>query len=101
MPDDVEWFDQALAKLVEEHLGEEHKNMVDYVAERYFVDFLRDAPEATGTTESDYIEIYIYIFKRFSQFCDLLSCFSSQGKNQKTQTLICPKCTSLLNHLRL
>lgn len=53
MPDDVEWFDQALAKLVEEHLGEEHKNMVDYVAERYFVDFLRDAPEATGTTESD------------------------------------------------
>lgn len=64
MPDDVEWFDQALAKLVEEHFGEEHKNMVDYVAERYFVDFLRDAPEATGTTESDYIEIYI--FKIFS-----------------------------------
>uniref|UniRef100_A0A3P8Q8G2 Dynein axonemal heavy chain 5 n=1 Tax=Astatotilapia calliptera TaxID=8154 RepID=A0A3P8Q8G2_ASTCA len=53
MPDDVEWFDQALAKLVEEHLGEEHKNMVDYVAERYFVDFLRDAPEATGEEPED------------------------------------------------
>ncbi|XP_063344566.1 dynein axonemal heavy chain 5 isoform X2 [Pelmatolapia mariae] len=53
MPDDVEWFDQALAKLVEEHLGEEHKNMVDYGAERYFVDFLRDAPEATGEEPED------------------------------------------------
>uniref|UniRef100_A0A669D0H3 Dynein axonemal heavy chain 5 n=1 Tax=Oreochromis niloticus TaxID=8128 RepID=A0A669D0H3_ORENI len=53
MPGDVEWFDQALAKLVEEHLGEEHKKMVDYGAERYFVDFLRDAPEATGEEPED------------------------------------------------
>lgn len=52
MPEDVEWFDQALAKLVEEELGEEHKNIVDYGVDRYFVDFLRDAPEATGTDQS-------------------------------------------------
>lgn len=52
MPEDVDWFDQALAKLVEEELGEEHKNMVDYGQDRYFVDFLRDAPEATGTVKS-------------------------------------------------
>ncbi|XP_072250743.1 dynein axonemal heavy chain 5 isoform X1 [Leuresthes tenuis] len=53
MPDDVEWFDQALANLVEEELGEEHKSIVDYGVERYFVDFLRDAPEATGEEPED------------------------------------------------
>ncbi|XP_027143184.1 dynein heavy chain 5, axonemal isoform X2 [Larimichthys crocea] len=53
MPEDVDWFDQALAKLVEEELGEEHKNMVDYGQDRYFVDFLRDAPEATGEEPED------------------------------------------------
>ncbi|XP_076594400.1 dynein axonemal heavy chain 5 isoform X3 [Chaetodon auriga] len=53
MPEDVEWFDQALAKLVEEELGEEHRNIVDYGLDRYFVDFLRDAPEATGEEPED------------------------------------------------
>ncbi|TDH12124.1 hypothetical protein EPR50_G00067440 [Perca flavescens] len=53
MPEDVEWFDQALAKLVEEELVEEHKNIVDYGRDRYFVDFLRDAPEATGEEPED------------------------------------------------
>lgn len=49
MPEDVEWFDQALENLVKEELGEEHKNIVECGVDRYFVDFLRDAPEATGT----------------------------------------------------
>ncbi|KAM4633147.1 dynein axonemal heavy chain 5 isoform 2-T2 [Polymixia lowei] len=53
MPEDVEWFDQALAKLAEEQLGEEEKNMVDHGVDRYFVDFLRDAPEATGEEPED------------------------------------------------
>ncbi|XP_071325116.1 dynein axonemal heavy chain 5 isoform X1 [Trachinotus anak] len=53
MPEDVEWFDQSLAKLAEEELGEEHKNIVDYEVDRYFVDFLRDAPEATGEEPED------------------------------------------------
>ncbi|KAM7382615.1 hypothetical protein PAMP_002338 [Pampus punctatissimus] len=53
MPEDVEWFDQALAKLVEEELGVEDKNIVDYGVDRYFVDFLRDAPEATGEEPED------------------------------------------------
>ncbi len=52
MPEDVEWFDQALAKLVEEEFGEEHKDILDCGLDRYFVDFLRDAPEATGTDQS-------------------------------------------------
>ncbi|KAJ0000193.1 hypothetical protein NQD34_012035 [Periophthalmus magnuspinnatus] len=53
MPEDVEWFDQALAKLVGEKLGEERETVVDYGVDRYFVDFLRDAPEATGEEPED------------------------------------------------
>ncbi|XP_039973302.1 dynein heavy chain 5, axonemal [Xiphias gladius] len=53
MSEDVEWFDQSLAKLLEEELGKEHKNIVDNEVDRYFVDFLRDAPEATGEEPED------------------------------------------------
>ncbi|XP_027868438.1 dynein heavy chain 5, axonemal [Xiphophorus couchianus] len=53
MPDDVEWFDQALVKLVGDELGEELRNTVDFGVDRYFVDFLRDAPEATGEEPED------------------------------------------------
>lgn len=52
MPEDVEWLDQALVKLVEVELSEEHKKVVDSGLDSYFVDFLRDAPEATGTDPS-------------------------------------------------
>ncbi|XP_078247829.1 dynein axonemal heavy chain 5 isoform X3 [Pogona vitticeps] len=47
-PEDVAWFDTALAKLVEEEFGAEKKALVDPQIDAYFVDFLRDAPEATG-----------------------------------------------------
>uniref|UniRef100_A0A3Q3BB94 Dynein, axonemal, heavy chain 5 n=1 Tax=Kryptolebias marmoratus TaxID=37003 RepID=A0A3Q3BB94_KRYMA len=53
MPEDVKWFDQALAKLVQEELGEEHMKTVDFGVEIFFVDFLRDAPEATGEEPED------------------------------------------------
>ncbi|XP_060906983.1 dynein axonemal heavy chain 5 [Labrus mixtus] len=53
MPEDVEWFNKALPKLVEEELGEEYKNLVEVEPDRYFVDFLRDAPEATGEEPED------------------------------------------------
>ncbi|KAM9783262.1 dynein axonemal heavy chain 5-like [Neosynchiropus ocellatus] len=52
VPEDMLWFDRALANLVEERLGPEHKRTVDGV-DRYFVDFLRDAPEATGEEPED------------------------------------------------
>lgn len=58
MPDDVEWFDQALAKLVGDELGEEFRNTVDFGVDGYFVDFLRDAPEATGTHEAGKLAIF-------------------------------------------
>ncbi|XP_028985303.1 dynein axonemal heavy chain 5 isoform X3 [Betta splendens] len=53
MTEDVEWFDQALVKLVEEELGEEHRSIVDYGVDTHFVDFLREAPEATGEESED------------------------------------------------
>ncbi|XP_030249747.1 dynein heavy chain 5, axonemal isoform X3 [Sparus aurata] len=53
MPEDVEWLDQALVKLVEVELSEEHKKVVDSGLDSYFVDFLRDAPEATGEEPED------------------------------------------------
>uniref|UniRef100_A0A3B3QAQ7 Dynein axonemal heavy chain 5 n=1 Tax=Paramormyrops kingsleyae TaxID=1676925 RepID=A0A3B3QAQ7_9TELE len=49
--EDVEWFDQVLAQLVEEELGEEDRAFVDFGVDSYFVDFLRDAPEATEEPE--------------------------------------------------
>lgn len=48
MPEDVEWFDQSIAKLVGEKLGGEHQKVVACGHNRYFVDFLRDAPEDMG-----------------------------------------------------
>lgn len=50
-PEDVVWFDYTLAKLVEEELGEEERMVVDLGVDSYFVDFLRDAPEATGNDQ--------------------------------------------------
>nr|XP_020755973.1 dynein heavy chain 5, axonemal-like [Odocoileus virginianus texanus] len=51
--DDVTWFDRTLVSLVEEEFGEEKKLLVDCGIETYFVDFLRDAPEATGETSEE------------------------------------------------
>ncbi|KAM5264417.1 dynein axonemal heavy chain 5 [Ctenodactylus gundi] len=51
--EDVTWFDQALVRLVEEEFGEENKLLVDCGIDTYFVDFLRDAPDATGETSEE------------------------------------------------
>ncbi|XP_041963780.1 LOW QUALITY PROTEIN: dynein heavy chain 5, axonemal [Alosa sapidissima] len=51
--DDVSWFDDTLARLVEEELGEAERAYVDCGVDAYFVDFLRDAPEATGEEPED------------------------------------------------
>ncbi|XP_054841808.1 dynein axonemal heavy chain 5 [Eublepharis macularius] len=53
IPEDVEWFDLALAKLVEGAFGVDKKALVDPGVDAYFVDFLRDAPEATGEEPDD------------------------------------------------
>uniref|UniRef100_A0A8P0PHV9 Dynein axonemal heavy chain 5 n=1 Tax=Canis lupus familiaris TaxID=9615 RepID=A0A8P0PHV9_CANLF len=53
VPNDVIWFDKALVSLVEEEFGEEKKLLVDCGTDAYFVDFLRDVPEATGETSEE------------------------------------------------
>lgn len=50
-PNDVAWFDQTLADLAKKELGEAAKATLDPGLDSYFVDFLKDAPEATGTIE--------------------------------------------------
>lgn len=52
-PEDVEWFDLALVKLVEGVFGGDKKALVEPGVDAYFVDFLRDAPEATGKQNCD------------------------------------------------
>ncbi|KAM4687754.1 dynein axonemal heavy chain 5 [Discoglossus pictus] len=49
--EDVHWFDKTLLKLVYEEFGEGRKS--DFGVDDYFVDFLRDAPEATGEEPED------------------------------------------------
>lgn len=51
-PDDVVWFDQTLADLAQQELGVDAHTAVDIREDAYFVDFLQDAPEATGTTRT-------------------------------------------------
>ncbi|XP_078543788.1 dynein axonemal heavy chain 5 [Lissotriton helveticus] len=51
--EDVEWFDKSLVKLSVEDFGEAKKVLVDVGVDAFFVDFLRDAPEATGEEPED------------------------------------------------
>ncbi|KAH0618009.1 hypothetical protein JD844_016916 [Phrynosoma platyrhinos] len=86
-PDDVAWFDVALAKLIEEEFGGDKKALIDPNIDAYFVDFLRDAPEATGLekekslkgeepeeTEADMPKIYEPI-ESFTHLKDRLNMF--------------------------
>uniref|UniRef100_A0A2I3GCS9 Dynein axonemal heavy chain 5 n=1 Tax=Nomascus leucogenys TaxID=61853 RepID=A0A2I3GCS9_NOMLE len=78
---DVTWFDKALVSLVEEEFGEEKKLLVDCGIDTYFVDFLRDAPEAAGETSEEAdaetpkiyepIESFIHLKERLSMFLQL------------------------------
>lgn len=92
-PEDVAWFDCTLAKLVEDELGEEERMILDVGVDTYFVDFLRDAPEATGTDQTRNITIH----HNLNEKCGFkwLWCFiSEQVRNQRKQISTCRKCTS-------
>uniref|UniRef100_A0A8C6QFD6 Dynein, axonemal, heavy chain 5 n=1 Tax=Nannospalax galili TaxID=1026970 RepID=A0A8C6QFD6_NANGA len=77
MSDDVTWFDKALVSLVEEEFGEE-KKLVECGVDAYFVDFLRDAPEATGESpeeaDAEMLKIYEPI-ESFTQLRERLNVF--------------------------
>ncbi|XP_024103279.2 dynein axonemal heavy chain 5 [Pongo abelii] len=78
---DVTWFDKALVSLVEEEFGEEKKLLVDCGIDTYFVDFLRDAPEAAGETSEEAdaetpkiyepIESFSHLKERLNMFLQL------------------------------
>ncbi|XP_059863189.1 dynein axonemal heavy chain 5 [Delphinus delphis] len=76
--DDVTWFDMTLVTLVEEEFGEEKKLLVNCGIDTYFVDFLRDAPEATGETseeaDTEMPKIYEPV-ESFDQLKDRLNMF--------------------------
>ncbi|TKC53227.1 hypothetical protein EI555_007550, partial [Monodon monoceros] len=76
--DDVTWFDMTLVNLVEEEFGEEKKLLVNCGIDTYFVDFLRDAPEATGETseeaDTEMPKIYEPV-ESFDQLKDRLNMF--------------------------
>ncbi|KAM6224385.1 dynein axonemal heavy chain 5 [Rhynchocyon petersi] len=70
-PEDVNWFDNALIRLVEEEFGDEGKISVDCGIDAYFVDFLRDAPEATGETTEEADAEMPKIYEPIKSFDDL------------------------------
>ncbi|XP_030831333.1 dynein heavy chain 5, axonemal isoform X2 [Strongylocentrotus purpuratus] len=68
-PQDCEWFSKTITRVVQEELGDVmatvcHEN-------RYFVDFLRDAPEATGDEPEDADFDMPKIYEPISSFPDL------------------------------
>ncbi|XP_046703899.1 dynein axonemal heavy chain 5-like [Silurus meridionalis] len=77
-PDDVGWFDQTLADLAQQQLGVEARMAVEVGEDAYFVDFLRDPPEATGEepeeTNFDMPKVYEPIVS-FSSLCERLNMF--------------------------
>ncbi|XP_017940484.1 dynein heavy chain 8, axonemal [Manacus vitellinus] len=50
-PEDTAWFDKTIAKTMEEYVDADLTEVLE--AEPYFVDFLRDEPEATGEEPED------------------------------------------------
>lgn len=52
-PEDVDWFDLALAKVVEGEFGVDKSILISPGIDAYFVDFLRDAPETTGKKQAE------------------------------------------------
>ncbi|EDO35603.1 predicted protein [Nematostella vectensis] len=48
---DKDWFEKTMKRVIVDELGEDYQPMIDATA--YFVDFLRDAPEATGDEPED------------------------------------------------
>ncbi|KAF5899802.1 dynein heavy chain 5, axonemal, partial [Clarias magur] len=77
-PDDVAWFDQTVAELAQQELGIDARTAVETGEDAYFVDFLRDAPEATGEepdeTNFDMPKVYEPIAS-FSGLCERLNMF--------------------------
>lgn len=70
------WFDQTLADLTQQELGVEARASVEVGEDTYFVDFLRDAPEATGTIRTRHETIFILLESNaFHNLVKFLHCY--------------------------
>ncbi|PVD20700.1 hypothetical protein C0Q70_18859 [Pomacea canaliculata] len=49
--DDISWFSKTMVRVVSEEIGDTYGKMLE--SSHYFVDFLREAPEATGEEEGE------------------------------------------------
>ncbi|CAH8867793.1 unnamed protein product [Trichobilharzia szidati] len=68
--EDHQWFDTIMKRLVREELGTEYVNMVANDPP-YFVNFLRDPPEATGDEPDDYVVEVPRIYEPIESFQQL------------------------------
>uniref|UniRef100_G1KES7 Dynein axonemal heavy chain 5 n=1 Tax=Anolis carolinensis TaxID=28377 RepID=G1KES7_ANOCA len=90
IPEDVAWFDVALAKLIEEEFGVDKKALVHPNIDAYFVDFLRDAPEATDCCHHVIVEELqnVHKFVRAPNFLE---------DGPKSAAIHCVKCLCKVN----
>ncbi|XP_010139316.1 PREDICTED: dynein heavy chain 5, axonemal-like, partial [Buceros rhinoceros silvestris] len=68
--EDVNWFDAAVAKLIEEEF-EETKALLDPEIDAFFVDFLRDAPARTGEMSEEVNSVIPKIYEPIYSFHQL------------------------------
>ena len=67
--DDKAWFEKAISKVVAEEMGEAVMSRLE--DEPYFVDFLRDPPEATGDEPDD---VELEAPKIYEHVCKMVLC---------------------------
>uniref|UniRef100_A0A8C2TFR5 Dynein axonemal heavy chain 8 n=1 Tax=Coturnix japonica TaxID=93934 RepID=A0A8C2TFR5_COTJA len=77
-PEDIDWFDETIMKAIEENVG---TGVAFPQAEPYFVDFLRDVPEATGDEPEDFVFEAPKIYEEIPSFeflCEKLQTYQRQ-----------------------
>ena len=74
---DKDWFEKTLKQVIEEDFDADMAGLLE--AEPYFVDFLRDAPEATGMKLTCIFFKITYHFQKVSFF---LVCVTEQPRYQ-------------------
>ncbi|XP_065591804.1 dynein axonemal heavy chain 8 [Cyrtonyx montezumae] len=77
-PEDTAWFDKTLTKAIEECVG---RDVAIPQAETYFVDFLRDIPEATDDKPEDFVFEAPKVYEQIPSFeflCEKLQMYQKQ-----------------------
>uniref|UniRef100_A0A803V1B2 Dynein axonemal heavy chain 8 n=1 Tax=Ficedula albicollis TaxID=59894 RepID=A0A803V1B2_FICAL len=78
-PEDTEWFEKAVDKTIEEYVEADLSEVLN--TEPYFVDFLRDEPEATGDEPEDVELLAPKVYEEIPSYeflCNKLRAYQSQ-----------------------